>query len=172
MTIHDLQKKYNLTKDDFWEVRKGTWVVTHNACEKIAEIEQIVFTEPRFHQALNSICFLGSAKKGEKIIWATGEASEINVKGQGKYYFSMAEKRLKDRLTLKIINAYEYGIYSDVEAEAFKKKETKEKPINFFDYKDLSDAEINQFIVNNKDHSQLDEVIQYRDKRQKDGIKF
>ena len=34
----------------------------------------------------------------------------------------MAEKRLKDRLVLKIINAYEYGIYSDVEADDFKKK--------------------------------------------------
>ena len=31
------------------------------------------------------------------------------------------EKRLKDRLTLKIINAYENGIYSDVEADDFKK---------------------------------------------------
>ena len=31
----------------------------------------------------------------------------------------MAEKRLKDRLTLKLINAYEYGIYSEVEADSF-----------------------------------------------------
>jgi len=34
----------------------------------------------------------------------------------------MAEKRLKDRLTLKLISAYEYGIYSDTEADSFKKK--------------------------------------------------
>ena len=34
----------------------------------------------------------------------------------------MAEKRLKDRLTLKLIHAYEYQIYSDVEADAFKKE--------------------------------------------------
>ena len=34
----------------------------------------------------------------------------------------MAEKRLKDRLTLKLINAYEYGIFSDSEADSFKNK--------------------------------------------------
>jgi hypothetical protein len=34
----------------------------------------------------------------------------------------MAEKRLKDRLILKLINAYEYGIYSDSEADNFKKQ--------------------------------------------------
>jgi hypothetical protein len=33
----------------------------------------------------------------------------------------MAEKRAKDRVCLALINAYEYGVYSDVEAEDFKK---------------------------------------------------
>ena len=35
----------------------------------------------------------------------------------------MAEKRLKDRLTLKMINAYEYGVSSEVEADAFQREE-------------------------------------------------
>ena len=34
----------------------------------------------------------------------------------------MAEKRLKDRLTLKLISAYEYGGYSEEEADDFKRK--------------------------------------------------
>ena len=33
----------------------------------------------------------------------------------------MAEKRGVDRCVLKLINAYEYGIYSDVESDDFKK---------------------------------------------------
>ena len=38
-----------------------------------------------------------------------------------KFFGAMAEKRGKDRAILKLINAYEYGIYSDVEADSFKK---------------------------------------------------
>ena len=121
MNIRELQTKYKLSKDDFWEVRGGIWVITHNACEKIAEIEKIKFLQPEVHYWLDSICLIGFAEKDEKFIWATGEASDQNVKGQGKYYWAMAEKRLKDRLTLKMINAYEWGIYSEEESEAFKK---------------------------------------------------
>ena len=38
------------------------------------------------------------------------------------YPFAMCEKRLKDRLTLQLVNAYEYGVYSEVEADDFKNK--------------------------------------------------
>ena len=37
----------------------------------------------------------------------------------------MAEKRCIDRCILKLINAYEYGIYSDSEADSFKKPKTE-----------------------------------------------
>ena len=45
MNIEELAKKYELTKDDFWELRKnsGKWIITHNACEKIAITEGIIF---------------------------------------------------------------------------------------------------------------------------------
>lgn len=82
---------------------------------------------------------LGSAMKDKQVIWSTGEASKENVKGNGLYYWAMAEKRLKDRLTLKLINAYEYGIYSDVEAEAFKeKKKTETKMVGDVEYEKRS----------------------------------
>ena len=42
----------------------------------------------------------------------------------------LPEKRWQDRLTLKLINLYEYGLYSDVEAEEFKKGAYSEKPIS------------------------------------------
>lgn len=137
MDIKELAKKYNLHQDDFWELsqRKGTWIIKHDACEKIAAIEKITFAKPDVHYGLDAICLIGEASKSHLIktatglkeetetLWATGEASAVNVMGQGKYYWAMAEKRLKDRLILKLIHAYEFGIYSEEEADSFKKVE-------------------------------------------------
>ena len=123
MDIKDLAKKYNLKKSDFWEMKfggKSNWIITHDAVEKIADVEVIKFHKPEVFRDNNSnVAMLGSATKGDKHIWSTGESSSYNNKNP--YNFAMAEKRLKDRLVLKIINAYEYGIYSDVEADDFKK---------------------------------------------------
>ena len=123
MGIKDLAEKYKLGKSDFWEMKfggKSMWIITHDAVEKIADIENIEFHIPQVFRDNNSnIAFLGEATKGDKKVWSTGESSSFNNKNP--YNWAMAEKRLKDRLTLKIINAYEYGIYSDVEADDFKK---------------------------------------------------
>lgn len=123
MKITELQKKYELSKDDFWQLSQGknTWIITHDACERIAKIEKIQFHSPEVHTALDSICLIGRATKLTQEEWSTGEASKENVKMSGKYYWAMAEKRLKDRLTLKLINAYEFGIYSETEADDFKR---------------------------------------------------
>ena len=123
MDIKDLAKTYNLDKYDFWEMKfggKSMWIITHDATEKIADIEKIIFHLPQvFRDSNSNIAMLEEASKGDKKVWSTGESSSFNNKNP--YNFAMAEKRLKDRLTLKIINAYEYGIYSDVEADNFKK---------------------------------------------------
>ena len=42
MKITDLQKKYELEKTDFWEMKFGgraIWIITHDGCEKIAAKE-------------------------------------------------------------------------------------------------------------------------------------
>jgi len=124
MKIKELAQKYNLSKDDFWELKRGTrsmWIITHDACEKIAAKENIQFGAPTIYRDTNQdVAIVGDAKRGNKVIWSTGEASPKNCKAP--YMFAMAEKRLKDRLILKLINAYEYGIYSDSEADNFKKQ--------------------------------------------------
>ena len=124
MKIKELAQKYNLSKDDFWELKRGTrsmWIITHDACEKIAAKENIQFGAPTIYRDTNQdVAIVGDAKRGNKVIWSTGEASPKNCKAP--YMFAMAEKRLKDRLVLKLINAYEYGIYSDSEADNFKKQ--------------------------------------------------
>ena len=50
MNIKELAEKYDFKKEDFWELRKnsGKWIITHDACEKIAHIEGIVFDLPDY----------------------------------------------------------------------------------------------------------------------------
>lgn len=122
MRIKELAKKYNLGKNDFWELKRGSksmWIITHDAIEKIAIIENIQLTN---FEVLNTEVdfarFLITMQKGDKSIVSVGEASTKNC--TSNYYGCMAEKRGIDRCVLKLINAYEYGIYSDVEADAFK----------------------------------------------------
>ena len=158
MDIKQLADKYELTKDDFWELRRNSnkWIITHDACEKIAVQENIVFEPPQIINYTPTII----TENGEKVqkvtkwgtqnwkpawagtcqrksgdvamiitgykqdnpdykIWTTGEANGDNC--TMNYLMAMSEKRGKDRIILKLINAYEYGIYSDVEADDFAK---------------------------------------------------
>ena len=121
MNMKDLAKKYNLTESDYWqESRSKKWIITHDACQKIASQEGITYAPP---QIINSerdfVRMVVTGKKGDVVMWKTGEADNKNCKNL--YYFAMAEKRAKDRVCLALINAYEYGIYSDVEADDFRK---------------------------------------------------
>ena len=157
MNIKELADKYELQKDDFWELRKnsGKWIITHDACEKIAEIEGIVFDPPVIvnyqptiitengekvqqvkwgkqfwkpawagtcQKKTGDVAMIVTGYKAENPdykIWTTGEANALNCTAE--YYMAMAEKRAKDRVVLKLINAYEQGIYSDAEADDFQK---------------------------------------------------
>ena len=169
MKIKELAEKYDLGKDDFWELRKnpGKWIITHDACEKIAQVEGIVFDPPTIVN-YEPTTITENGEKVQKVmygrqtwmpawagtcqkktgdvamiitgykkdnpdykIWTTDEANAI--KCTVEYYFAMAEKRGKDRIILKLINAYEHNIYSDVEADNFVKKDTSptEKQLDF-----------------------------------------
>ena len=130
----ELAAKYELLDSDFWKHKQsGKWIIKHDACEKIADQENIQFVLPEIHADNNTdIAMVGVAKKGDKVVWTTGEAAPRNC--SMKYYWAMAEKRLKDRLTLKIINAYEYGVSSEVEADEFmQQKDITEEMIARFD---------------------------------------
>ena len=122
MEIKDLASKYNLDpKNDFWKHKQsGKWIITHDACEKIASMEKISLKDWTTLNSERDFCrFLITMAMGDKEITSIGEASKENC--QSRYYGSMAEKRGVDRCILKLINAYEYGIYSDSEADSFKK---------------------------------------------------
>ena len=139
MNIKELSKKYNLTKEDYWqESRSKKWIITHDACQKIGDMEGIIFGPPQvLNSEQNFVRMVISGKKGEVLMWSIGEADNKNCKNL--YFGAMAEKRGKDRVILKLINAYEYGIYSDVEADNF------QKPVEEF-YTDEETAEFAKLI--------------------------
>ena len=131
--LKEIKEKFNLGKDDFWEMKRGgksMWILTHDACEKIAYQAGIVFHMPDPKLSCTeppNVVLYGSATLGNRTEWSNGEANPTNCKMP--YMNAMAEKRLKDRLTLKLINAYEYQIYSEIEADTFEKpKEVKKAP--------------------------------------------
>ena len=119
MDIKDLAKKYELKRDDFWECH-GNWILSHDAVTKIATIEKIKLDKiESIYQSETCCRFLITMSKDGNSITSVGEASSDNCKMS--YFGAMGEKRGIDRAVLKLINAYEYGIYSEVEAEDFKK---------------------------------------------------
>ena len=137
-----LPKDQNDKTKDIWCVGMN-FILKHDAVSRIANHEGVEFFEPRVEILYNNTDFYGVAIIGKgrlvriadggedytKEVWTTSDATRDNVKGKGGYFFNMAEKRWKDRLTLKLLDLYEYGLYSDVEAEDFK-KETPTKNYN------------------------------------------
>ena len=130
MTIAELGKQYKLDgKVDVWKCHDN-WILTFDAITKIALIENIKLSrlEP-IYQSDTSCRFLVTMVKEDKdgnvidSVTSVGEADNRNSKNN--YYGSMAEKRGISRGVLKLINAYQYGVYSEVEADDFKKQEVK-----------------------------------------------
>ena len=125
MNMRDLFSKYSfLSKSegvDFWKCH-NSYILTHDAITKIANYEKIELLS--IESLVNTETFVRflvtmQDKLGKKVI-TVGEATTQNSKNN--YYGAMAEKRGIDRAVLKLINAYEYGVYSEVEADDFKKQ--------------------------------------------------
>lgn len=131
--LKELAEAYKLDKDDFWQLpqNKSVHILTHDACEKIAGIEGVRYEKPEWlSRGENGVWAVQASgfksDDPENILWTTGEASKDNC--TAKYLVNMAEKRAKDRLVLKLIKAYEYGIKSEEEADSYKKPED-DKPV-------------------------------------------
>ena len=104
-----------ITEDDFYpEKRSNKDIIKHSGCEKIARNVGIKYSEPRFLtvQRDHSVLYC-AATLGDRMEWTVGEA-DLKSNCFNKYVHSMAEKRCKDRLILKLIGVYG-DIYSDTE---------------------------------------------------------
>jgi hypothetical protein len=111
---------YGVYTDEVWEVRAGgAWAIKHAALERIAAERNITFDLPELiensweHKA---VVIRLVARLGERTEWTFGEATPSNNKNA--YVYAMAEKRAKDRLILKLLNAHG-ALYSDAEADDF-----------------------------------------------------
>lgn len=150
MNIEELIKKYELLNSDCWKLDQGgkaTWIITHDAIEKIASKENIEITDIKVLNSDWDFCrLLITMRKDEKSVTTIGEAllnsnETIGKTKYGKdikkgnckvqYVGCMAEKRGIDRAVLKLIDAYQYGIKSEEEADDFKQPtepKTESKP--------------------------------------------
>lgn len=125
--ILDFMKRFDINKDEVWEVHGTTWVVKHKALERVAAIEGVKWDRPAIieHDAGNKIaviCVFGSL--GERTEWSIGEASPANNKNA--YCYAMAEKRGKDRVILKLLNGHG-ELYSESEADEFSARDVNGK---------------------------------------------
>jgi len=129
--INELKKEYDLDDSDFWSLpqNKRVRILRHDTCERIASMEGVRYEKPEWLSrgeagvwAVQASGYIpNESDDPENILWTTGEASKDNC--TAKYLVNMAEKRAKDRLVLKLIKAYEYGIKSEEEADDFKEPE-------------------------------------------------
>ena len=118
--IGDLLSQIEATKDDVWEVRRGTWVVKHKTLERIAVHLGIKFDSPKIiHSDMESkqVAIEVTGRIAEESAWSIGEAAPYNNKNG--YPFAMAEKRAKDRVILKLAGIHG-DAYSEEEADDFK----------------------------------------------------
>lgn len=131
--VKDFMAKYSIASDEIWEVHGSTWVVKHKALERVAAEQGIVWDRPAMLECnsangVAAMCVFG--KLGERLEWSIGEALTVmpdraggNYKVTGKqagYVYAMAEKRAKDRVILKLLNAHG-SLYSEEEADDFKR---------------------------------------------------
>ena len=136
MTSEQLIKKYKLEdgihKDYYKHFQSKKTVLTHRACEKIANIEKITMKSiETLNSELNFARFLVTMEKDDRSISSIGEADSNNCKNI--YYGCMAEKRGIDRCVLKLIDAHEFAFsevdFADHNEQSFEaKEEPKEIP--------------------------------------------
>ena len=131
--INAMKTKYELDEKDFWVLpqNKNVRILYHDACERIANIEGVRHEKPEWlSKGENGVWVVQASgflkDDPDNVVWTTGEATKENVTNK-KYIVSMAEKRAKDRLILKLVQASEFGIKSEDEAEAFANPEKDEQ---------------------------------------------
>jgi hypothetical protein len=131
--ILGFMEAYKISADEIWEVHGSTWVVKHKALERVAAEIGITWDRPAMLECnsadgVAAMCVFG--KLGDRLEWSIGEALTVrqdrlggNYKVTGKqagYVYAMAEKRAKDRVILKLLNAHG-SLYSEEEADDFKR---------------------------------------------------
>lgn len=148
--ISEFMKKYGVASDEVWLVPGGkSHAIKHAALERIAVQIGIKWSPPReieMNAAEGVATIWVEGCLGETKIWSYGEASPRNNKNA--YCVSMAEKRGKDRVILKLLSIHggDKGLYSEMELDAeYQQPQPREnphvtRPKDVFDPIDYSDT--------------------------------
>jgi hypothetical protein len=123
--IASFMERYGVEAADLWEVRNGAYAIKHKALERVAVEQKVTFDPPTvlfIDHKEKSAGLLVTGRMGERVEWTTGEAGPGNNKNA--YFLAMAEKRAKDRVTLKLLMAHG-AIYSEAEADELKQENGK-----------------------------------------------
>jgi hypothetical protein len=121
--IADFMGKYSVSFDEVWKIPQGNaYAVKHKALERVAAEQGIKYERPAIVESdlgnkIVAVVVFGSI--GDRTEWATGEAAPYNNKNG--YPLAMAEKRAKDRVILKLLQAHG-ALYSEDEADDFKRQ--------------------------------------------------
>lgn len=123
-------KKYDLSEADFWILMNKTktgkmaytgLIISHNGCLKIND---------NLDNKVNPKCFsIDKEGYNNSLVYTyidddTYEVGEFSIKnGKNDYPYAMAFKRCFDRVVLKKSKLAFSGIYSEVEADEFKKQD-------------------------------------------------
>jgi len=128
--LQRLAAKHNITSDEMWLVPGGkVHAIKHTAIERMAAAERIRFEIPTVLEGDGqgrTVALMGTAQLNDRVEWSIGEASPHNNKNA--YPWAIAEKRLKGRLTLKLLCAYG-DVYSEEEAEDFRQPVRQPTPM-------------------------------------------
>lgn len=122
--VRDLFAQHNvpLAPDDTWKVQQAT-VIRHKALERLGAAAGVQWSYPTVVRAAeDEAVLIVSGEIEGRMEWSVGEAklgANYRVSGkQASYLWSMAEKRGKDRVILKLVGLH--GLYSEEEADEFK----------------------------------------------------
>ena len=122
--LTELYKEYKLEKDDVFK-HQHYLIITRSGIEKLMAQSnmtinyEVVKCEPNFAV----IKALGN-KEGKRVETFGSALKGVNYKDGSTnswYVMELAEKRSQSRCVLKMLNLYEYGVFSEDESESFKK---------------------------------------------------
>ena len=116
--LNKMAKDYGITKEDTFS-HKHYNISTRGGIEKIAAKASIDIRYTLEDVGNAGVIIKAVGTDGEARIETFGSASKDT--SQSKYYAEMAEKRAMSRVVLKLINAYEHGIFGEDESDDFKK---------------------------------------------------
>lgn len=122
--LKELASKYNLISEDFFKIH-NTVIITRTGVEKIASVAriQLEYKVVALDLTNKEVCIeckaVMPAENGIKTVTTFGESTPYNTKNA--YPVAMAEKRAKARAILMLTEFYSEGVYSEDEADDFKR---------------------------------------------------